>query len=291
MPLDKTTFAAKVVEREVALQQKVVDARLMVHDRSAELQGDEEALKIPSITPGDVVAMPTTDAAFANTDTVNAQITLTLDSDFGKPFIVNNSAQVETNVALMDIYAFNAEQAHRKNRNKIIFAALATAANAASYDFKYEDTTDDLPSEADFLTAAAYLDNAGAPEEERYCAVRASDYGSLFKVANFVSRDKMGQNGEAIPKHVIGMLHGFTVVKVADSEMPYLHTTTGAVDTTGQKCLIFWQKYAAVYGSHIYKLGGPEYKAAGDEEWYNLHAKFGVDTQVATFAVTLRENN
>jgi hypothetical protein len=45
-----------------------------------------------------------------------------------------------------------------------------------------------------------------------------------------------------------------------------------------------------VYGQQIYTLGGPEYKASLDAEWYNLHHKFGVDTQVATFAVTYYEN-
>ena len=288
--LDKTTFTAKVVEREIAGKQKVVDMRTMVHDRSAELQGDEEALKIPSVTAGNVVAMPTTDALFANTDTINDQITLTLSDDYGKPFIVNASAQAETNVALEALYAANGEQAHRKNRNKLLLQSVATAANAASQDFTYEDTTDDVISQADFLKAAAYLDNAGAPEEDRYCAVRATDYSDLLKIENFVSRDKMGQNGEAIPKNVVGMLHGFTVVKFADSEMPYLNTSTGAVSSSGMKCVLFWQKYAVAYGSHIYKLGGPEYKAAGDEEWYNLHAKFGRATQVSTYAVSIREN-
>ena len=291
MGLDKTTFAAYVVEQEIEAKKKIIDIRQMIDDRSAMLQGDEEALKIPSITVGDVVAMPTTDAAFANTDTVNSQITLTLDSDYGKPFIVSASAQVETNVALQQVYAKNAEISHRKNRNKVILAAIATAANTASQDFEYFNTTDNKISEDDIIAAAAYLDNAGAPEEDRFMAVRASDHGDLFKIANFISRDKMGQNGEAIPKNVIGMVHGFTVVKVADSEMPYLHATTGAVASTGQKAVVFWQRYAVVYGSHIYNLGGPEYKAAGDEDWYNLHAKFGVDTQVSTFAVTYRQND
>lgn len=288
--INKTTFTAKVVEREIALRQKVVDLRTMIHDRSAELAGDEEAIKLPSITAGDVVSMPTTDALFANTDTINDQITLTLSDDYGKPFIVNASDQVETPVALQEIFAFNAEQAHRKNRNKLILQSIATAANADSQDFKYADTTDDVISQEDFIKAAAYLDNAGAPDEDRFCAIRASEYGDLLKIEHFISRDKMGQNGEAIPRNVVGMLHGFTVVKVPDSEMPYLNSSTGAVATSGMKCVLFWQKFAVVYGSHIYNLGGPEYKAAGDENWYNLHAKFGRTTQVAKFAVSFREN-
>lgn len=290
MGLDKTTFAAYVVEQEIENRKKIIDIRDMVDDRSAMLEGNEEALKIPSITVGDVVAMPTTDAAFANTDTINSQITLTLDSDYGKPFEVGASAQVETNVALQQVFAKNAEISHRKNRNKVILAAIATAANAASYDFQYADTVDNNISEADILAAAAYLDDAGAPEEDRFMAIRASDHADLFAIENFISRDKMGQNGETIPRNVVGMVHGFTVVKVASSEMPYLVTGTGAVHTSGQKCVLFWQKYAVVYGAHIYSLGGPEYKAALDADWYNLHAKFGVDTQVATFAVSYREN-
>lgn len=292
MSLDKTTFTAKVIEREIALRSKVIDARAMVHDRSAELQGDEEAIKLPSVTVGGVVSMPTTDAAFANTDTINSAITLTLNQDFGKPFEVGASAQAETPVALQDLFAFNGELAHRANRNKVIFTQVATAADSADQHFEFADTTDNKVSEEDFLTAAAYLDNAGAPDEDRFAAVPASMYGDLFRIENFVSRDKMGHTGEAIPTNVLGMLHGFTVVKVPDTQLPKINASTGAPHaTTGQDAILFWQRFAVAYAGQIYQLGGPEYKAALDAEWYNLHAKFGVATQVATFAVSYREND
>lgn len=289
--IDKITFTAKVVEQEVALKQKILDLRSCVHDRTAELEGNEESLKLPSITPGDVEAMPVADADFSNTDTINNQITLTMNKDFGKPFIVSASDQAETPVALQTTYAMNGEIAHRANRNKEILGAVATAADTANQHYKYADSTDDVLTEADIVAAASKLDDAGAPEEGRYMAVSAADHGNLFAIENFISRDKIGQNGEAIPKNVIGMVHGFTVLKVASSQMPKIAAATGAVDNNaGLTCTLFWQQYAVAYGQHIYKLVGPELKAGAASEWYNLHHKFGVATQVATFAVSYRKN-
>jgi hypothetical protein len=289
--IDKTTFTAKVVELEIEARKKFIDIRQTIHDRSGELNGDEEALKLPSISIGAVEAMPVADADFDSTDTINNQITLTLDSDFGKPIVVSASAQAETPVALLETYAKNAEIAHRTNRNAVILAAIATAADTANQHYKYADTTDDVISAADILAAASVLDNAGAPDEGRYMAISASDHKYLFDIDNFISRDKMGQNGEAIPTNVIGMIHGFTVLKVPASEMPKINALTGAVDANaGLTSTLFWQQYAIAYGQHIYKLIGPELKAGADAEWYNLHHKFGADTQVSTFAVSYRKN-
>jgi hypothetical protein len=289
--IDGTTFTAKVVELEIEARKKFIDLRQTVHDRTAELKGDEEALKLPSITVGAAEAMPVTDANFDSTDTINDQITLTLDSDFGKPIVVSHSAQAETPVALLETYAKNAEIAHRTNRNAVILAAIAAAADTSNQHYKYADSVDDVISAADILAAAAVLDNAGAPDEGRYMAISATDYSNLFNIDNFISRDKMGANGETIPTNVIGMVHGFTVLKVPTSEMPKINASTGAVDSsTGKTSALFWQQYAVCYGQHIYDLIGPELKAGAAAEWYNLHHKFGVDTQVSTFAVSYRKN-
>lgn len=289
--IDKTTFTAKVVELEIENQKKIIDLRSAIHDRTSELQGDEESLKLPSITPGAVESMPVADADFDSTDTINNQITLTLSSDFGKPIVVSASAQAETPVALLETYAKNGELAHRANRNLVILGQVVTAADTANQHYKYADSTGDVLSEADIIAAASKLDDAGAPEEGRYMAVSAADHGNLFDIENFISRDKMGQNGESIPKNVIGMVHGFTVIKMASSQMPKIAAATGALDnTSGKTCTLFWQQYAVAYGQHIYKLVGPELKAGADAEWYNLHHKFGVATQVAAYAVSYRKN-
>ncbi len=293
MSLNKTTFAAKVKEIEIANMGKVLDLRLMVDDRSAELQGDEAVLNTYSITPGSVAAMPIALANYASTaDTINNQKALNLNKDFGKIFEVSASAQSGTNLSIYNTFAAAAEIAHRDNRNKVLLAQAAGAAKDGGQALKYADSTGNVITEADFLAAATKLDDAGAPNEGRFVAIAADDYSNLFSIDNFISRDKMGHMAEAIPKHVIGWIHGFEVIKVPTPLMPKLDGTSGAVSTaTGaKKCTVFWQSYAVMFAQALYQLVGPELRVGSDSEFYNLHNKFGADPQIAKFAVSIRVN-
>lgn len=293
MSLNKTTFTAKVKEIEIANMGKVLDLRQMVDDRTSELQGDEAVLSTYSITPGSVAAMPIALANYASTaDTINNQKVLNLNKDYGKVFEVSASAQSGTNLAIYNTFAKAAEIAHRDNRNKVLLAEVAGAAKAGTQALKYTDGTGNVITEADFLAAATKLDDAGAPEEGRYVAIAAEDYGDLFSISNFISRDKMGHLAEAIPKHVIGWIHGFEVIKVPTGLMPKLDGTSGAVSTaTGaKKCSLFWQSYAVMYAQALYQFVGPELRVGSDSEFYNLHNKFGADPQIVKFAVSIRVN-
>ncbi|HPS39663.1 MAG TPA: hypothetical protein PL124_09650, partial [Candidatus Cloacimonadota bacterium] len=129
----------------------------------------------------------------------------------------------------------------------------------------------------------------GAPQEDRYMAIRALDHKNLMKIDGFLRRDKMGDAAKALPTNVIGMVGSFIVQKFSAAEMPYFNASTGAAATSGKTGVIFYQRYALAYAENIYKLVGPEVKAGADAEWYNLHAKYGSKAQNA-FAVTYRQN-
>lgn len=289
MAFNKKTFTAKVVALEIEQKRSNLDMRQYVHDRSAELEGDEKSIILPSFTPGATTAMPIADDDMANGST-EAEIELVLDQDVGYPIVVGNSEQSETNVALMNTRAAGGAMAHRTTRNKHLLASIAGTAASATNRLKYADTTGNVISLEDILNAAAMMDDASVPQEDRYLAIRALDHKHLMKIEGFISRDKMGQNAEALPKNVIGLVGSFTVLKVPSSQMPLLNASTGAVATTGKNCAIFFQMYATAYAENIYKLVGPELKAGADAEWYNLHAKYGSKAQNDTFAVTYREN-
>lgn len=291
MAFNKKTFTAKVVELEIEQKKQNIDMREYVHNRSAELEGDEKTLVLPSYTPGDVSDMPIADGSMTNAGT-ESEIELVLDQDKGYPIVVTSSEQSETNVALRNTRAAGGAIAHRKARNKHILAGLANAATASSaFRRKYSDTTGNVPTLEDILGAAAKLDDAGAPQDERYMAIRAEDHVNLMKIEGFLRRDKMGDAALALPSNIIGMVASFKVLKLSASEMPYFNASTGAASTTNtdKKGVIFFQKYALAYAEQIYKLVGPETKVGQDAEWYNLHSKYGSKAQNA-FVVTYREN-
>lgn len=269
--------------------QNFQDLRTMIQNRSAELKGEEEYLTVPSFTPGDTASMPISDDSMSNGGS-NTQIDIPIDVDRGYPIVVSNSTQLDSNVNLRDTYAQLAMIAHRKYRNLNITKALADAADTADQHYEFSDTTDNVISWVDILAAAAALDDNEAPDIDRYMAIPASMYGDLFAIEHFISRDKMGQQGETIPSNVIGKIHGFTVVKLPSAQMCKVDASTGAGHlTTGQDCVLFWQKYAVAYAEHLYKMVGPELKAGQDAEWWNLHHKYGTETQ-NDFVVSYREN-
>lgn len=289
MAFNKKTFTAKVVALEIEQKRQNIDMRDYVHNRSAELAGDEKTVVLPSFTPGATASMPIADGSMLNGST-ESEIELVLDQDQGYPIVVGNSEQSETNVALRDTRAAGGSIAHRTTRNTHLLKKLADSAASGTNRLKYADTTDNVISLADVLNAAALLDDAGAPQEDRFMAIRAMDHVNLMKIPDFISRDKMGDAAQALPSNVIGKIGSFSVLKMPSSQMPVLNTSTGATATSGKKCAVFFQRYAVAFGENIYELVGPELKAGAAAEWYNLHAKYGSVAQNDTFAVTYREN-
>jgi hypothetical protein len=59
-------FLAKVHDLEIEARKKFRDLLDTVHDRSSELDGQEESLEVPRFTPGEVLSMPIDDGDFVN---------------------------------------------------------------------------------------------------------------------------------------------------------------------------------------------------------------------------------
>ena len=284
--LEVTTFASKVVDLEAMAQKERPDLLLSIHDRSAELAGGESIIKLPRVVAGNVQAMPIADVNMVSQET-ESQITLTLDDDKGYPIVTDRSTQAETNVALRDTYATNAEDAHYRNRQLLISTKMAGC--AAGQRFKY-NSSDDVVSDADFLKAKKYLTNANAPASNRYAAIPASGEEALLANPNFMSIDKMGK--ATVPDGVIGRLRGFWVEIFPDELLAKTHIADGTPGTSGDEVetCYFYHKFGIAYARHFYTLTPPEFKAGADKEMQNLHGKQGCAVQINTFICTFRKN-
>ncbi len=282
-------FLAKVHDLEIESRKKFRDLLDTVHDRSSELDGQEESLEVPRFTPGEVRPMPIDDEDFVNGST-ETTLSIPIEDEKGYPIVVSESEALETNVALRDTRAKGGELAHRTYRQKLIAKKLADAAPQATNRLKFNDTVANVITDEDILDVAAAMTNAHAPEDERYMVIGASMYKAVVKIPNFISRDKMGQAGEVIPSNVIGKIRSFEVIEVADDVMPLLNASTGATGTTGKKCVIFYQKYALAYVRHGYKLLGPTLDVGSAKTKWNLWAKQDAKGQNTGWAITLREN-
>jgi len=281
-------FTAKVTDLEVAAKATEREILDTIHDRSAELKGSEETLEVPRFTPGDVVEMPATSETFVN-GSVEDMLSIPLSDEKGYPIIVTTAEQLETNIPLRDTRAKGGQIAHRKYRNLYLNKAIADACEAENR-LEFSDETGNEISDDDILNAATLLDNAEAPVEDRFMVIGATMHKAVASNPNFLSRDKMGDAGKLLPMNVIGMLRGFEVVKMPDSRMPLLNTSTGATAASGKKCVLFYQRYCLAYGAHLYQLLGPQQDVTIPAEKYNLYRKQGCAGQNTEFIVTYREN-
>lgn len=279
-----STFAARVVDKEIQAQVERPDLLLTIDDRSSELRDGEATLIVPRIVPGDVESMPITIDANNSTE---SQITITLNDDKGYPIVDTASTQAETPVSLQEIYASNAEDAHYRNRQAYISKFLA--AGAAGQRHLYS-SSDDVLSYEDILTAKKELTNAKAPSTNRYMAIPASAENALLKMPLFQSADKMGT--AVVPTGVIGRIAGFWVIVFPDDVLSKTHIADGTYGVSGDEVetCYFYHKYAVAYARQIYKMVGPELSAGADAELWNLHCKQGANAQVTTFITTFRKS-
>jgi N4-gp56 family major capsid protein len=96
------------------------------------------------------------------------------------------------------------------NSAKTVDAALAALYSSASISAITAGTGADI-DEADILEAKSNLDEANAPDQGRYIAVKSDQYNALLALDRFTAAEKLGQ--EYISGGVLGRIHGFDVVE------------------------------------------------------------------------------
>lgn len=151
---------------------------------------------------GDVLHIPnlsnlTTNAKIASTAVTlqaptDTNIDLTIDQHKETSFLVEDIAAIQANVNLMSEYTNQAGYAIAKDLDS------AVAALFSGFSQYVGDGSTDI-NDINIITAIEYLDNADAPEKDRYMIVKPSGKADLNYIDKFVLRTGPGWGPENSP--------------------------------------------------------------------------------------------
>lgn len=195
-----------------AVEANVVIAGLVDQDFTSGLKGG----------PGDTMNIPYISNPTANTKTANTNITLevigpssaeasqsfTVATHQHVAFAVENITDVQSQTNLMGKYSGKAGYA----------LAAATDTNLATLPQNFSQTVGTLgvePTEANWLRAAQYLDDALAPDSDRFIVVRPATFYALQKTGRFTNADYAGAANavKATERNMIGRVFNAPVYK------------------------------------------------------------------------------
>jgi hypothetical protein len=235
---------------------------------------------------GDIDAkdMPIDDGDFNKMD--EHFINFALDVQKGVPVKIADLDAIQSMLPLRREYAGKAAKGLIKAYNLWVVQKVLDGLHS-THRKKKADSENDKLTEADFKEARKLLNIAGAPDENRYALVNATDEAELTSISNFISRDKMGETN--IPSGIVGKAHGFLISMY--SNMPNVKVD-GTYDGGGgtKKANLFYQRN--IFGWARQKEFGVkiEPKAGQAADLMNTWSNWGGKTHQDKFAVSIRDN-
>lgn len=179
---------------------------------------------------------------------------LTVDQKAGNPFIVQRDTDVQTTVrTLTEKSADAGANILRKEDVNILTALIRDIPVGQKVDFAGSGTTANKITLDDFVAARKALNEKDAPIDGRFCFIGPEHESQLFKIEQFVSADKIGQQSKMpIPNGLIGRLMGFDVILL--NHLPKVDKA-GAINASAFKNdstpVIFGHKYCYMYGNQL----------------------------------------
>ena len=197
-------------ETRDAVEANVVAAGLVDQDTVSALKGG----------PGDTLNVPYVSNPTANTKTANTNITLEVigpsAAEASQSFVTQTHQHVA--FAVENITEVQSRTNLREKYTSKAGYALAAAAdtNLHTLPQSFSQTVGTLgvePTDDNWLRSAQYLDDANAPEGDRFIICRPATYYSLLKSDKYVRTDYVGGSGEAVKNAFVGRLYNAPIYK------------------------------------------------------------------------------
>jgi N4-gp56 family major capsid protein len=247
---------------------------------------------------GDVVHVPLFSAVTTGTKEANTEVTLTNYTESTKDisidqhkyfaFRVEDIANVQSSPNLIQGYSAQGAKAIAKVEDVSIAslainAAITQNVGATTSAGAYTDITD-----AVIRNAIQLLDEAEAPEEDRYLVISPAQKNAMLGIAKFVEADKLGSD-VVITKGLFGQIYGVQVyISNNLPDVASVASSSGASAIVGRKTCIMFHKEAFALARQIapriqsaYNLTHLATEVVGD-------ILYGVGVLVPTFAVQVR---
>ena len=218
----------------------MVAASLVDQDYTSELKGG----------PGDIMNIPYISNPTANTKTANTNITLEVigpsAAEASQSFSVGTHQHVAFAVETITETQSQTDLASKYGGKAGYALAAAADTNLHTLPQSFSQTVGTLgvePTDDNWLRAAQYLDDANAPENDRFIIVRPATYYSLLKSDKYVRTDWVGPEhaGEGVKNAYIGRLYNAPIYK----------TTLVRAAAAGQADNWFCHKLGVYYCSQL----------------------------------------
>lgn len=229
-------------------------------------------------------------------DVSNSVIEIETDKEAFKGFRVKRIDEISSNIKKVKEYSAQVAKAIRKKINYNILGGIAsTADKKVTMTVANDNVTTDVMTYDIILYAAEQLDNAEAPAEDRYLAVKPKHKKQLFKIKDdagqyiFTKAADMGK--PSLIKGVIGEILGFTVIM--STNIPKV-TVAGNISSTPanniKEVAVFYQREAHAAGAEKAIAVDTVYNSTKRATDVVESMKYGHKEVNAKYAVAVREN-
>lgn len=217
---------AELVQRNLIAKSKLLGT---VYNVSSLAMPGDKSVALPKMT-NFTVTKKTSETAVDAAQLTYSVDTITFDQQAVVQWLVEKRAALQSKVALANMNFQRAVEAHAKQVDTDIHAALIAGVSAAAPDHIVAFAGASF-AQADITNARYLLDAQEVPEDNRFLAINPAEEKLLLDDDNFIDASKYGsarpiQNGE------IGMIYGSSVIKttVVTSGRPlYYHRESLAI--------------------------------------------------------------
>jgi N4-gp56 family major capsid protein len=223
----------------------------------------------------------------AQADTAS-KVTVTIDQHKAVPFEVDDIADTQSQYDLIAGYA----KQGALSLNNTIDAALAAliqdstvtqSAGATNSAGVYQDIT-----RAVILEARKLLNEANAPQEDRYLVISPTQEKAMLQIDNFTRANEYG-NSDMIQRGKIGEIYGFNVIISNNlQQQAAVASSSGAAAIVGRTSCMAYHKDAFGLGLQKDISVKTESKALALSEVVVLHTIYGLGVLEPTLAVEVR---
>lgn len=233
-------FVPEVWSKSVLLaaSKRAIFDGIITHDFDGDIKEKGDVVHIPlfsSMTVGDMPTDATTDVTLTNYTETTKDITINKHKYVA--FAVRDLAKIQATPELIHQYTQQAGRDLAITRDADIAALLVDSAITQGVGTMGSAAWGDI-TDAMILDAIQYLDEANAPEEDRYMVISPAQKNALLRIDKFVDASKIGDSS-VIRKGLFGQIYGVnvyisnnlstvaSVASVASPATPHVHDYKG----------------------------------------------------------------
>lgn len=210
--------------QQVLTQTSIMPGLIM--DMSSEVGPGMDTLKLPKMGNFTVQTKVENVAVDAQTNSLTSD-DLVLNKHKVIQFLIEDIASLQSKVAFTQAYVQQAALDLAAEMDQTILDAMEAGTSASAPDNR-RAYAGSVIAKADILTARQILNELKVPAADRAAVISPAEEAAILNIAEFVSVNQSGDNGQALRTGRIGRLFGFDIFmssQAEDAKSMFFHKT------------------------------------------------------------------